>query len=515
MNKTDNAGTIAVVYARYSSHSQSEQSIEGQLSAAHTYADARGYTIIHEYIDRAVSGRTDNREEFQKMLSDTAKKQFQVIILWKVDRFGRNREEITFNKYRCKKNGVRVEYVAENVPDSPEGVILESVLEGMAEYYSLQLSQNIRRGQYEGAKKHHVLGGNVPLGYKAVDKKYVVDEAVAPVIREIYELYASGHGIAQILRQLNAEGHRTRYDRPFTKSSLRTILKNENYIGTYVFKDLIHDENAIPAIVDKDVFYKVQEMLKINKRKPHSDWDYSDFLLTGKLYCGLCGSEMIGTSGYGKLGTKYNYYNCLSQRKKTGCRKKPIRADLLEPLILDEAENLLLDDKVLDFIVDKTWEYYLKADLAGEKIKGIKKKIAEIENSTKNLVKTIELGVVTEVILNRLKELETQKTALKKALAEAELERGFELTKDSIRFFLEKFKSADIRDRDFQKRLVDVFINAIYLYDDKLDIVFNFRENPETIALSDIQRAESNQGFDRARYSGPGGNRTRVRKPIH
>lgn len=500
----DSTNIKAVVYARYSSHSQGEQSIEGQLSAAHTYADAKGYTIIHEYIDRAVSGRTDNREEFQKMISDTAKKQFQVIILWKVDRFGRNREEITFNKYRCKKNDVRVEYVAENVPDSPEGVILESVLEGMAEYYSLQLSQNIRRGQYEGAKKHNVLSGNIPLGYKAVDKKYVIDESTAPVIKEIYSLYASGCSTAQIIRQLNSEGHRTRYGRPFTKSSLRTILKNESYIGIYTYKDLIRDEDAIPAIVDKDTFYKVQEMLKVNKRKPHSSWNYSDFLLTGKLYCGLRGSEMIGTSGYGKLGTKYNYYNCLSQRKKTGCKKKPIRADLLEPLILDEAENLLLDDKVLDFIVDKTWEYYLKADLAGEKIKGIEKKIAEIENSTRNLVKTIELGVVTEVILNRVKELETQKTALKKALAEAELERGFELTKDSIRFFLEKFKSADIRDRDFQKRLVDVFINAIYLYDDKLDIVFNFRENPETVTLSDIQRAESNQGFDRARYSGAG-----------
>ena len=142
----------AVVYARYSSHKQGEQSIEGQLTAARTYASARGYKIIHEYIDRAVTGRNDNRDEFQRMLSDCSKHQFTVIILWKVDRFGRNRQEITFNKYRAKKQGVRVEYTAETVPDSPEGVILESVLEGMAEYYSLQLSQNIRRGTRESAK---------------------------------------------------------------------------------------------------------------------------------------------------------------------------------------------------------------------------------------------------------------------------------------------------------------------------------------------------------------------------
>ena len=135
MRKSDGE-TLAVVYARYSSHGQTEQSIEGQLAAAKTYAAAKGYTIVHEYIDRAMTGRNDNRDEFQHMLSDTAKKQFQVIIVWKVDRFGRNREEITFNKYRCKNTGDRVEYVAENDPESAEGVILESVLEGMAEYYS-------------------------------------------------------------------------------------------------------------------------------------------------------------------------------------------------------------------------------------------------------------------------------------------------------------------------------------------------------------------------------------------
>lgn len=163
---------LAVVYARYSSHSQGEQSIEGQLSNARDYAAAHGYTIVHEYVDRAKSGRTDNRAEFQQMLKDTAKRQFSVIILWKVDRFGRNREEIAINKMKCRKNGVRVEYVAETIPDSPEGVILESVLEGFAEYYSLQLSQNIRRGRAESAEKCQSLGGNRPLGYKTgPDKK--------------------------------------------------------------------------------------------------------------------------------------------------------------------------------------------------------------------------------------------------------------------------------------------------------------------------------------------------------
>lgn len=503
MNKADNSGTIAVVYARYSSHSQSEQSIDGQLAAARTYADAKGYTIIREYIDRAVSGKTDNREEFQKMLSDTAKKQFQVIILWKVDRFGRNREEITFNKYKCKKNGVRVEYVAENVPNSPEGVILESVLEGMAEYYSLQLSQNVRRGLYEGAKKHQVLGGNVPLGYKAVDKKYVIDESTAPVIKEIYDLYSAGYGTTSIADRLNAEGHRTKLGALFTKNSLLKILKNENYIGTYTFKNLIHDENAIPAIIDKNVFEKVQEMLKTNKRKTRSDWNYSDFLLTGKLYCGICGSKMIGTSGYGNSGTKYNYYNCLNQNRKKGCRKKPIRADLIEPLILNEMKKLLSENKILDFIVDKTWEFYLKSNTINEKIKGIQKKLADTESSINNLVKTIEMGIINESILNRIKELEAQKLALEKSLGCAELDKNLELTKQHIRFFLESLKSDDLHNRDYQKRMLDVFVNAIYVYDDNIDLVLNFYENDNTVTLNDIQHAESSNEFDRVHCGTP------------
>ena len=169
---SSNIENLAVVYARYSSAGQKEQSIDGQLAAAYKYAEAKGYQIVHEYIDRAMTGRNDDRDDFQRMLSDTGKHQFSVIIVWKVDRFGRNREEITFNKYRCKKNGVRVEYVAENMPEGPESVILEAVLEGMAEYYSLQLSQNVKRGLLENAKHHKAVSGTPPLGYKLTEDKH-------------------------------------------------------------------------------------------------------------------------------------------------------------------------------------------------------------------------------------------------------------------------------------------------------------------------------------------------------
>ncbi|MBO4980704.1 MAG: recombinase family protein, partial [Lachnospiraceae bacterium] len=183
----------AVVYARYSSHRQGEQSIEGQLAEAKRYAESHGLTIIHEYCDRAQSGRTDNREQFQLMLSDAAKGVFNHLIVWKTDRIGRNKEEIALNKYHLKKNGVKIHYIAEAIPDTPEGIILEAVIEGMAAYYSEQLSQNVRRGMRASAEKAQFTGGAYPLGYKVDEnKKYVIDPQYAPTVRLIFNLYAEG-----------------------------------------------------------------------------------------------------------------------------------------------------------------------------------------------------------------------------------------------------------------------------------------------------------------------------------
>lgn len=313
----DSVAKNAVAYARYSSHNQGEQSIEGQLAQARSYAAARGYTIIHEYVDRAKSGRTDNRDQFQQMLRDTAKKQFSVIILWKVDRFGRNREEIAVNKMKCRKNGVRVEYVAETIPDTPEGVILESVLEGFAEYYSLQLSQNIRRGLAESAAKCQVTGGNRPLGYKTgPDKKFIIDEQTAPTVKLIYTLYADGKTVTEIVKQLNEMGLRTLRGSPFTHNSLHSILKNEKYRGIYNSNGL-YIPDGIPRIIDDELFFKVQEMLKINKRAPAKTWARADYLLSDKIFCGKCGAPMFGDSGTGKTGTRYHYYVCSNRKRFT------------------------------------------------------------------------------------------------------------------------------------------------------------------------------------------------------
>ena len=467
----------AVIYARYSSHNQTEQSIEGQLAAAYKYAATKGYTVIQEYCDRAKTGTNDNREAFQQMLKDTAKKQFEVIIVWKVDRFGRNREEITFNKYKAKKNGVRVEYVAENISDGPEGVILESVLEGMAEYYSKQLSQNVKRGLLESAKKHKVIGGHVPFGYRiSIDKEFELDPEKAPVAKEIFERYANGASMAQLAKHYNSLGYN------FTRNTFPRMLSNPKYKGTYVYKDLIRDEDAIPAIVSRSLFDRVQERLNINRRKPVSYWAYADYLLTDKLYCAKCGAPMVGKSGYGRHGKKYKYYVCTNQIKHT-CDKKPVRKEEIEELVLTSALRILNDETVFKKLIEMVWSEY-QSSLAGTKESVRFEKLkSDVEDAIANLIKSVEQGMPYDLVKDRLIELNKQKDEYALKLTKRKLSEEQELTKEQIVFFLEQFRDRKYENINAQRKLIAAYINSIYLDDDEAAIGLNYSDKTDFVNL--------------------------------
>lgn len=484
----------AVVYARYSSHRQGEQSIEGQLAAAYKYANENDYKIVHEYIDRAMTGRNDNREEFQKMLKDTAKKQFDTIILWKIDRFGRNREEIAFNKYRCKKNGVKVVYVAESIPDSPEGVILESVLEGMAEYYSLQLSQNVIRGQRASAEKCQCTGGNQLLGYYTdpKTKRYMIDEKTAPTVRLIFKLYSEGMTVPEIVTEVNNRGLRTIRGLKFTRNSMYSMLKNEKYIGVYTYKNEIRVEGGVPAIIDKEVFMKVQEMLKTNKKAPSRTWSRTDYILTDKLFCGKCGSKMTGESGTGKSGRKYNYYTCSKRKKERSCDKKAVHQYHIEEKVLDVILKILYNDKALEHIADAVWEYYKSQQTDDESKKALEMELAEVKKSINNIMKAIEAGIFNDATKRRMDELDIQRSEIEAELAGIELQQTIKITRDYVLFYLTELRKGDTKNPDFQKRLIDVFVNAIFLYDDgKITITFNYSGNEQTVTLEDITDIQS------------------------
>lgn len=420
------------------------------------------------------------------MLADAAKQKFDELIVWKTDRIGRNKEEIALNKYHLKKNGIKIYYVAESIPDTPEGIILESVIEGMAAYYSEQLSQNIKRGQRASAAKAQSTGGNRPLGYlTGPDKKFIIDPENAPTVKLIFDLYAKGKTTAEIVRILNERGHRTLKGVPFTHNSLRTILKNEKYIGIYTYKDEIRLENAIPPIVDTETFYKVQEMLKYNQRAAAHKNSKTEYLLTEKLFCGKCGAMMVGVSGTSHTGNRHHYYYCHNQRKKL-CNKKPVRQEWIEKLVLEYVFKLIQDDALLEFIAESTYQYYIEQNTDTSYTESLKKALADVNKSISNLIKAIEQGIINEATKNRMNELDEQKAEIESALASAKLKQNLGLTKEHILYFLHQFSNMNYTDSECQKRLIKTFINSIFIYDDKVVLTFNYSGDDRTITLNEI-----------------------------
>lgn len=474
----------AAVYARYSDGShQTDQSIEGQLAEARRYAQAHGLTIIREYCDRRISGRSDDREQFQKMLRDSAKGEWTALITWKNDRIGRDRYELAVNKHTLRKNGITICYVAEQIPDTPEGVILEATLEAMAEYYSLQLSTNVRRGLRESVKKGKLIGP-LPYGYKTDAAKQIIsDPGQAAVVQRIFRDYAGGKALKDIVDELNSAGHRCANGSVFTINKVTAMLKNRKYIGEYSIKGELM--GSIPAMVEKPLFDKAQEMLVRNRRAPKREWTKVEYLLTGKLFCGHCEAPMVGVCGTGRRGAVYHYYDCMGHRRRS-CRKKAVRKEWIEQQVMDQIRRILFDDDLLGRISDNAYRLFESSkDTSYED--GLRRQLSEVEKGIRNIVQAVEAGMISQALMDRMNALETQRQELKDALASARLDADIPITRDMILFFLLRFRELDPEDPESRRRLVETFVNSIYLFDDKITMTFNYSGDTRRVTLQDIE----------------------------
>lgn len=325
----------AVIYARYSSDNQREESIEGQIRECTAFAEKNGITILRHYIDRAYSAKTDNRPEFQNMIKDSNKRLFDMVIVWKLDRFSRNRYDSARYKAQLKKNGVKVASATEVISEGAEGIILESVLEGYAEYYSADLSEKVIRGRTDNALKCKYNGGTLPIGYVIDEEQHFqIDPLTAPFVLEAFKQYDEGSTMTQIRDWLNAKGLRNTRGGPLNYNSVQHMLNNRRYIGEYKYRDII-DPDGIPAIVPQELFDRVQEKLEKNKKAPARHKAEDDYLLTTKLFCGYCGAYMCGESGKSRNGTVHHYYKCVSVKKKRAdCKKRAVKKQWLEDLVV-------------------------------------------------------------------------------------------------------------------------------------------------------------------------------------
>jgi len=315
-----------VIYARYSSDNQREESIEGQLRECKEFAEKNGITILNSYIDRALSAKTDNRPQFQQMIKDSGKHLFDVIIVWKLDRFARNRYDSAHYKAVLRKNSVKVISATEKIAEDSTGILLESLLEGYSEFYSAELSEKVIRGMTENALKCKYNGGGVPIGYVIDDeKKFQINPHTAPAVLEAFKKYDKGATIADIVRWMNEKEIKPIRGKKIGIDSVKRLLKNRCYIGEYKYRDTVIPK-GVPEIVPADLFERVQNRLVKNKKSPARFKAKEElYLLTTKLRCGLCESFMVGESGTSKTGKFHQYYKSVSAKNRKGCNKKSVK----------------------------------------------------------------------------------------------------------------------------------------------------------------------------------------------
>ena len=480
----------AVIYARYSSDNQREESIEGQIRECTAYAEKNGVTVIKHYIDRALSAKTDNRPDFQQMIKDSEKRLFDIVLVWKLDRFARNRFDSAHYEYLLERNHVKLVSATEPISDSPAGIMVKSMLTGMAEYYSAELSEKVVRGMTENVLKGKYNGGTVPIGFKVDEEKFFqIDPLKAPFVVEAFQKYDDGASMKEIMNWLNDSGVTTNRNQKFTYNSVWKLLSNRRYIGENHFKDIVMPD-SIPAIVDKELFDCVQAKIEKNRRAPAHHKAEDDYLLTTKLFCGMCGAMMFGECGTGRNKVVHHYYKCATAKRFKTCKKKTVRKEWLEDLVIAETMKLIQDDAVIDAIVAEVMELQ---DQENTTLPLLEKQMREVENGIENMLNAIQAGVLTNSTKSRLEKLEAQQKELEIRIAEEKIARP-RLSENQVRFWLTRFRKLDPNVKSHRETLINTFVNAVYLYDEKVLITFNYKDGTKTITFDEIAAKDAPEG---------------------
>ncbi len=464
----------AVVYARYSSEKQTEQSIEGQLRVCQEFAAQNDIKIVDTYIDRATTGTNDNRAAFQKMLSDSEKNPiWDIVLVYALDRFGRNTIDIAVNKQRLQKNNIilisATQRTSVNIDGSKnlDGIILESVLIGLSEYYSVELSQKVKRGRRESREKGNYTGGRVPYGYRVENKKLVIDEERAEVVRLIFDLYISGKYVREILEELNERGI-VYNGKPIYQTTLFKILKLKKYTGVYELDGKVYTK-IYPQIIPKEQFERVQKMMAKNKKGAPSR--NVEFILKDKVYCGLCGMRINGDSGTSHTGAKKYYYTCSNKKRFRKCDKASIRKDELEEIVIDETVSLLSNPETISKIADEIVALHNQITREQSVLHLLQDEKAKIQATLNNVMRAIEEGILTPTTKARMNELENSLADIniKISAEETKLERT--LKKSDVEGYIIDALNSDA------KTLVSLLVDRVTLFEDKIEISYKYSNN--------------------------------------
>ena len=488
-----------VIYARYSSNNQTEQSIEGQIRVCREYAQRNNLAVVATYIDRATTGTNDNREQFQKMLKDSDKKAWDYVLCYKLDRFSRNKYEMAIHRKHLKDNGVKILSAMENIPETPEGVLLESLLEGMNQYYSEELSQKTKRGLRETRIKGNYMGGPINYGYKVVHEtmgeqtvaKVAINEAEAPVLLHIFEAYAAGNRIPDIVRELDDKGIKNRGN-PFTVNSIYFMLQQEKYTGVYTFNGETFT-HIYPAIIPKELYKIVRKRVDANKTGKHVIG--VDYILMGKCFCGYCGHKLRSAAGTTTDGTILRYYRCPYSKKDVNCRNKSVRKEVLEDIVTNVLAEELTKPDNLKFLTDKVFELYCKSVDDADDLHRYEKELAVTDKAIKNILSAIEEGIFTPSTKQRLNELEEKKARIEQAVTVESAKEKNLLTKADIEHYITAAVKLSA------KQMVELLVERIDVYTDKICIKLKYSDTPPNFPperrddLYETARTNNNDNF--------------------
>lgn len=472
MVKEENTLKRVVLYLRYSSDRQQEQSITGQRRVCEDFCHQNNYEIVGEYIDKEKSAYKDieKRENFLQMIEDSKKHTFDLVCVYSLDRFSRNKYDNAVYKTKLKQEGVRVVSATENITDDPQGIIMESLLEGMSQYYSMELSKKVKRGMKESALKGNVLGGALPLGYITKNKKYTIDENTSKIVKYIFSRYNEGYSLKSIRDDINKFGWKNQYNRNVSKTAITKCLTNRIYIGEYNYNGVVM-ENAIPKIIDKELFNKVSNKYERDKSS-HKRKDVKElYNLTGKIFC-ECGAKMVGHSAY-KNDVVHKYYVCQNRtHAKASCDMPYMKKETIENEIANSIKEILTDE-FINYLAEMVVKKNDEINKNDEYVKGIENRITEIKQEKEHI---LDLLIADHSLIPELK---PRLLAINDELEELEHMRNVAIlkhkviTKDIVVWFLNRYKNGDVNDDEFKESLFTTLVNKVIVRKDKIDVYLN------------------------------------------
>ncbi len=478
---------IGVIYARYSAGpNQTDQSIEGQVADCRAYAEREGIRIVEVYADHHISGKSlEGRDELKRLLYDAEHHKFDCVIVWKIDRLGRDRYDLANCKMKLKRAGVELRYAKESVPDGPEGIILESVLEGLAEYYSADLRQKVTRGIRESAKKGIYCGASIPIGYKLDEGRHViVDEPAAAGVQEAFKMHIAGAKIKDILAMFKRRGIKTSRGSDVSAGVLHRILRNERYIGSW---ELAGVPLSVPGIIDEDLFMEAQKHFKTSRNNASGNAK-TDYLLSGKVVCGYCGATVRGHCGKSHTGAMHYYYACGNKKDGHPCELETVKRDLLENTVIDAICSDMLTEDMIERIIDRIMELQ-EEDQKHEHLHVLERQLADAQKKQEKLLDALEIAPDVSGLIDRLRAVDDEIKGLKSEIAGESIKQPM-LSREVLRLWLKSFMDGDVTDADFRSRLVETFIDKIELKNGEAYIFFNVTGRDRQKGLPTIRQVD-------------------------